>query len=177
MFSATTWHCLLTFPFSFLLSSQFSLSRCSELYADWQPGAKEACVSLLDELCQESARHGHHGCQQLCEGNSPRGLQITFSEMSLGVVSVCIASKQPLSQRGPLEENWRLLGLFMFQAFSILFVIQFRPRGEPSVSGLGASLPDGRRKPGDTYCFPFRADRLAVLLCCQSPGTFPVWSL
>lgn len=60
------------------LSPQFSLSRCSELYADGQSGTEEAGVSLLDELCQESARHGHHGCQQLCEGNFFLGTQEQF---------------------------------------------------------------------------------------------------
>ncbi|CAD7675084.1 unnamed protein product [Nyctereutes procyonoides] len=45
-----------------------ALSTCTELYASRQSGIKEAHASLCDELHPESARHGRHGCQQLCEG-------------------------------------------------------------------------------------------------------------
>lgn len=86
---------LLVFP-------QLSLPRCSELYADWQPGTKEACVPLSDELCQESARHGHHGCQQLCEGSFPKDSVISTScnpsEVTFAIVCVCTADKQPVFQ-------------------------------------------------------------------------------
>lgn len=92
MFYPTAWHQhLIHFPFS-----QLSLSRCSELYADWQPRTKKACVSLLDELRQKSARHGYHGRQQLCEGNfslktQEQSLlpQITFLKVSFDIASAC----------------------------------------------------------------------------------------
>ena len=46
--------------------SQFLVSWCGELYADWQPRVKEVSVSVSDELCQVPTWHGHHGCQHLC---------------------------------------------------------------------------------------------------------------
>ncbi len=49
-------------------SFQRTLSRRSQLHADWQSGAQEACVSLPDELCEEPAGHGHHGCQYVRQG-------------------------------------------------------------------------------------------------------------
>lgn len=47
---------------------QRSVPRCRELHADGQFGAEKAGLSVPDELCQESARHGHHGCEHLRKG-------------------------------------------------------------------------------------------------------------
>ena len=47
---------------------QRSVPRRGQLHADWEPGAEEACLPLPDELRQESARHGHHGCEHLRQG-------------------------------------------------------------------------------------------------------------
>lgn len=49
---------------------QCSVPRCRELHADGQLGTEKAGLSVPDELCQESARHGHHGCEHLCKGNA-----------------------------------------------------------------------------------------------------------
>lgn len=64
-FSLTYTHAILIF--------QCPLPRRGELYADRQPGAEKAGVLVFDELCQESTRHGHHGCQHLCEGERELG--------------------------------------------------------------------------------------------------------
>lgn len=61
-----------------LLCCQFFVPRCSELHADWQPGAEEVGLPLLDELRQEPTWHGHHGCQQLCQGKALNGLDLSF---------------------------------------------------------------------------------------------------
>lgn len=63
------WAAWLCPAFTELSVFQCSLPRCGELHADRQPGAEEAGLPVPDELCQKPARHGHHGCQQLCEGN------------------------------------------------------------------------------------------------------------
>jgi len=47
---------------------QCAVPGCGELYADRQPGAEEAGLPVSDELRQEPARHGHHGCQHIRQG-------------------------------------------------------------------------------------------------------------
>lgn len=49
---------------------QCSVPRRRELHADGQLGTEKAGLSVPNELCQESARHGHHGCEHLCKGKA-----------------------------------------------------------------------------------------------------------
>ena len=160
LFCLTGWHQrLFTFPFSFLLCSQLSLSRCSELHADWQPGAEEACVSLPDELCQESARHGHHGCQQLREGNlrDPASVSSTSSNVFRSVSIQFVSAWQIhnlCSKRGPVERalavtrSARVPGTLCASTCH-----QRSPRGEPSVSWPLCISQVGEGGQGKPHCF------------------------
>lgn len=49
---------------------QCAVPGCCELHADGQPGAEEAGLPVPDELRQESARHGYHGCEHLRKGKA-----------------------------------------------------------------------------------------------------------
>lgn len=103
--------CFLSLPSSTL---QCSLPRRGELHADRQPGAEEAGVLVPDELCQESARHGHHGSQHLRKGLREHSLLrlppsslggAPFSPLSLPLPTQ--AEGFFLQQRAPLPHSRR----------------------------------------------------------------------
>ena len=91
-----------------LLSIQLTLSWCCELHADRQPGVEEAGLPVPDELRQKSARYGHHGCQQLCEGNLlPRLIRkwsstvaVTTSPLSVSLCELLFISAFVLESLG-----------------------------------------------------------------------------